>query len=81
MMSMGGASSYDLAASVTLSPGVLLGNFPWICHNLYSHAAFTGNASMMRDVVYPLLHGAISVYRAFAFDTADGLIHLPASYR
>ena len=78
--SIGGASSYDLAAPVTIAPNAMLGNFPWICHNLFSHASFTGNATMMRDVVFPLLRGAVNVYRAFAFEGPDGLLHLPPSY-
>lgn len=49
-------------------------------HNLYSHASFTGNDTMLRDVVFPLLRGAINVYKNFSFVGADGLLHLPASY-
>jgi alpha-L-fucosidase 2 len=77
---VGGASSYDLIAEYSVTPGAMLGNFPWICHNLYSHASFTGNDTMMRDVVYPLLRGAINVYKYFHFVGEDALIHLPASY-
>ena len=76
---IGGASSYDLVGEYAVVPGGMLGNFPWIMHNVYMHAAFTGNASMMRGVVFPLLRSAINVYRAFAFRGSDGLLHLPAS--
>ena len=55
---MGGASSYDLVAEYGVTPGGMLGNFPWIMHNLYSHASFTGNNSMLCDVVFPLLRGS-----------------------
>lgn len=77
---MGLASSYDLSGEYSVTPGAELGNFPWIMHNLYSHASFTGNDTMLRDVVFPLLRGAINVYRNFSFVGADGLLHLPASY-
>jgi alpha-L-fucosidase 2 len=77
---VGGASSYDLIAEYSVTPGAMLGNFPWICHNVYSHASFTGNDTMMRDVVFPLLRGAINVYKNFSFVGEDALIHLPASY-
>jgi alpha-L-fucosidase 2 len=78
-MGMGGVSSYDLVSTYSVTPGQMLGNFPWICHNLYSHAAFSGNETMMREVVFPLLRGAINVYRSFAFVGEDGLLHLPAT--
>ena len=77
---MGGASSYDLAAPYGVTPGALIGNFPWIMHNLYSQASFTGNETMLRDVVYPLLRGAVNVYLNISFTGADGSIHLPATY-
>lgn len=77
---MGGVSSYDLLSQYNVTPGAMIGNFPWIMHNLYSHAAFTGNNTMMRQVVFPLLRGAINVYKFFSFVGEDGLIHLPASY-
>jgi alpha-L-fucosidase 2 len=77
---MGGTSSYDLIGTYSVTPGAMLGNFPWICHNLYLHAAMSGNASLMRGAVFPLLRGAVNVYKHFAFEGRDGLIHLPASY-
>jgi alpha-L-fucosidase 2 len=77
---MGGVSSYDLVSPYNVTPGAMLGNFPWIMHNLYSHASFTGNYTMLREVVFPLLKGAVNVYKAFSFIGEDGLIHLPASY-
>jgi hypothetical protein len=40
----------------------------------------SGNASLMRGAVFPFLRGAVNVYKHFAFEGRDGLIHLPASY-
>ena len=77
---MGGVSSYDLVSPYNVTPNAMIGNFPWIMHNLYSHASFTGNDTLMRDFVFPLLRGAINVYKNFSFIGTDGLIHLPASY-
>ena len=77
---MGGVSSYDLIGPYAVTPGALIGNFPWIMHNLYSHASYSGNATMLRDVVFPLLRGSMNVYRNFSFVSSDGRIHLPASY-
>jgi alpha-L-fucosidase 2 len=80
-MGMGGTSSFDLISPYAVGPGAMLGNFPWICHNLHMHASFSGNASMLQHVVFPLLRGAVNVYKNFSFTGGgDGLIHLPPSY-
>jgi alpha-L-fucosidase 2 len=74
----GGVASIDLLSPYNVTPGVQLGNFPWIMHNLYMHAAFTGNDTALAGPVFTALRGAINVYRHYAVVWAsDGRLHLP----
>lgn len=74
---MGGISAYDLIGNFNVQPGQQLGNFPWLMHNLYEYASYMGNDTMLIDQIYPLLRGAMNVYRHFSFVDANNMIHLP----
>ena len=57
-----GTSSYDLVSSYDpLVPGTLIGDFPWITHNLYLHAAQSGNDTGLATDVWRAIRGAVQV--------------------
>jgi len=72
-----GVAAYDLNSTYTVSPGQQLGNLPWLCQNLYMYASYMGNDTMLQYDIYPLLRGAINVYRHFSFVDENGITHLP----
>ena len=72
-----GSTSIDLISPYTVAPGVQLGNFPWITHNLYLHASHTGNDTALAGPVFAALRGAMNVYLHYAVVASDGLLHLP----
>lgn len=74
---IGGACSYDMDC-YTNFPGIV-GDGPWICHNLYMQARYGADDAMMRDTVFPLLRGMINFYRHHMFEDDDGVLHLPHS--
>ena len=69
-------ASYDAINSQSVVPGAMLGNFPWLCHNLYMHARYTANDTMMTALVFPALRGAVNMYLQFLVDI-NGTLHLP----
>jgi hypothetical protein len=77
VLGFGSVFSFDMWAPYTVTPGVQLGNVPWLAHLLHEHAAYTANTTMMRDLVYPFLRGSTNVYLHFAFNGSDGRLHLP----
>ncbi len=76
-MGFGSITSFDMEATMTITPNSQLGNPTWIAHNLYMHAAFTANTTMLRELVFPFLRGTVNTYLAFCVNGSDGLIHLP----
>lgn len=71
---IGGASSYD-AISPTGSPGIV-GDLPWLMHNLYTFARHTLNDTLMLQVVTPILIGTVNFYRHLLFTGEDGMLHM-----
>ncbi|MER6948573.1 glycoside hydrolase family 95-like protein [Nonomuraea sp. NPDC000554] len=60
-----------------VSPNDHTGNLTWGMHNVwlaYRHSMDTG---VLRDVLYPILTGAISYYARFLTEGSDGRLHLP----
>ena len=77
-LGFGGSTSIDLVSPYAVAPGAQLGNFPWLAHNLYLHAAHTGNDTALAGPVFAALRGAINVYLHYAVTwPADGRLHLP----
>lgn len=74
-----GTSSFDLRSPWVIAPGVQMGNPTWIAHNLYLHARYAADEGMLREIVYPLLRGSVNAYLTFAYNSSDGLVHLPPS--
>jgi len=75
------AAPYDgseSGVSAGASGGGIVGDLVWLCHNLWLHATYTNNGTMLADLVYPLLHRAVNLYtHHMMFRDAAGKWHLP----
>lgn len=58
----------------------LLGNLPWLLHNVWWQYRFSMDDDMLRDVLYPLLKRAVNLYLHEIEDGDDGKLHLPRTY-
>ena len=59
-LGLGGLSSYDLISPYQPADhGELVGDFPWITHNLYLHAAQSGNDTGLATDVWRAIRGAV----------------------
>ena len=57
-----------------------VGNLTWALHNVWLSYRHTMDRSILRDVLFPLLRGAINYYLHFLEPGADGRLHLPATF-
>ena len=52
---------------------------PWLCHHLWEHYAFSGDATFLRDVAYPLMKGAAEFCLDWLVEDNEGhLVTCPA---
>lgn len=67
-------------------PGGQLGNLAWTAQILWTHFRYTGNRTMLRSLVYPLLRMSNNYYARFGFGSGvknslafavNGTFHLP----
>ncbi|WP_246320044.1 glycosyl hydrolase family 95 catalytic domain-containing protein [Paenibacillus qinlingensis] len=70
---LGRSMSYDLAGSV----GTEVGNLTWVCHNLWRHYRHTMDASMLEELLFPLLKRSVQYYLHLLEERDDGKLHLP----
>lgn len=54
----------------------MIGDGPWVMHNLYQYAIRTPNTTALTELVYPLLRAQTQMYLNITF-LADGAYHLP----
>ena len=76
---IGGACPYNMECIVPTMGGKgapMVGDGPWIMHNLYLHAIRAPNTSMLTETVFPLLRRTTQMYLTNAFEI-DGVWHLP----
>jgi alpha-L-fucosidase 2 len=80
-----GAIAPDLVSEPAISaPPSAVGCLLWLVHNTYLHARSVGNATLLRDQVFPLLRGAVQWYRNFLVRSNStggdvGVLHLPVT--
>ncbi|WP_189878278.1 glycosyl hydrolase family 95 catalytic domain-containing protein [Streptomyces bluensis] len=53
------------------------GNLIWAMHNIWLSHRHTMDASIVRDVLYPILVKAVNFYDHFLYEGSDGKLHLP----
>ncbi|WP_405662529.1 glycosyl hydrolase family 95 catalytic domain-containing protein [Streptomyces sp. RK9] len=57
-----------------------VGNLTWALHNVWLSYRHTMDTAILRDVLFPLLRGAVNYYLHFLRPGADGKLHLPATF-
>ncbi|MFI9169321.1 glycosyl hydrolase family 95 catalytic domain-containing protein [Streptomyces lincolnensis] len=57
-----------------------VGNLIWALHNVWLSYRHTMDESVLRDVLHPLLRGAVNYYLHFLEPGPDGRLHLPATF-
>ncbi|MFE7655282.1 glycoside hydrolase family 95-like protein [Streptomyces bottropensis] len=57
-----------------------VGNLTWALHNVWLTYRHTMDESVLRDVLFPLLRGAVNYYLHFLEPGPDGKLHLPATF-
>ncbi|MGW2048444.1 glycosyl hydrolase family 95 catalytic domain-containing protein [Streptomyces sp. NPDC001858] len=57
-----------------------VGNLTWALHNVWLSYRHTMDRSILREVLFPLLRGAINYYLHFLEPGPDGRLHLPATF-
>ena len=54
-----------------------IGNLLWACHNVWLHYRMSGDDTLLRDSLYPVLRRAVNYHRHFLEAGSDGRLHLP----
>ncbi|GGR96941.1 hypothetical protein GCM10010252_39490 [Streptomyces aureoverticillatus] len=57
-----------------------VGNLTWALHNVWLSYRHTMDTAVLRDVLFPLLRGAVTYYLHFLHPGPDGKLHLPATF-
>jgi hypothetical protein len=60
-----------------VSPNDHTGNLMWAMHNVWLGYRHTMDRKTLRDVLFPILGGAVNYYQRFLTEGADGKLHLP----
>jgi len=58
----------------------LVGNLPWVMHNMWWQYRFSMNDHMLRHKIYPLLRRSINLYLHMVEDTVDGRLRLAPTF-
>lgn len=61
----------------TIDRNVELGNLTWAMYYCWQEYQMTLDTSVLSDVVYPALRGAMQYYSHFLYEGSDGRLHLP----
>ncbi|QFU88132.1 glycoside hydrolase family 95-like protein [Amycolatopsis sp. YIM 10] len=75
-----GNSGYGVGIPGKESPTPEVGNLTWALHNVWLSYRHTMDERILRDVLFPLLRGAINYYLHFLTPGADGRLHLPFTF-
>ena len=70
-------SSYDCRGAVNGKEGPEIGNFLWALHNYWLQYRHSGDETMLRDRLYPILARAVGYYLHMLKPGPDGNLHLP----
>ncbi|NQV36131.1 MAG: hypothetical protein HQ515_25795, partial [Phycisphaeraceae bacterium] len=58
----------------------LVGNLPWVMHNMWWQYRFSMDDKMLRDKIFPLLRRSINPYLHMVEETPDGTLRLPPTF-
>lgn len=58
----------------------LVGNLPWLLHNVWSQYRYSMDESILRETLYPLLRRAVNFYLHLLIVHPDGSLRLPPTY-
>ena len=72
-------SSYDCAGAVGGKDGEERGNLTWTLHNYWLQYRYSGDETMLRERLYPLLKRAVGYYLHLLQPGPDGKLHIPLS--
>jgi alpha-L-fucosidase 2 len=75
-----GNSGYAVGIPGKTSPTPEVGNLTWALHNVWLSYQHTMDIRTLRDVLFPLLRGAINYYLHFLAPGTDGKLHLPFTF-
>lgn len=75
-----GNSGYAVGIPGQDPPTPEVGNLTFALHNVWLSYRHTMDGRILRDVLFPLLRGAINYYLQFLRPGADGKLHLPATF-
>ena len=59
---------------------MLVGNLPWVLHNVWWQYRYSMDESVLRDTLFPLLRRAVNLYLHLLVEEADGTLRLPPTY-
>jgi alpha-L-fucosidase 2 len=75
-----GTAGFPVGVPGKESPTPEVGNLTWALHNVWLSYRHTMDIRILRDVLFPLLRGAINYYLHFLTPGADGKLHLPFTF-
>jgi len=81
--SLGGQETcyWNYGAGCKTAPPSITGNLLWTLQVVALHGRYSGNVTVMTDVVFPILVRALNFYQHFQFmNSTDGKIHLPLTF-
>ena len=76
---VGRTSSYDCRGGVGGKDGEERGDLTWTLHNYWLQYRYSGDETMLRERLYPILKRAIGYYLHLLKPGPDGKLHLPLS--
>ncbi|MER7172357.1 glycosyl hydrolase family 95 catalytic domain-containing protein [Streptomyces mesophilus] len=75
-----GSLGYGVGIPGQNPPTPEVGNLVWALHNVWLSYRHTMDEAVLRDVLFPLLRGAVAYYLHFLEPGPDGRLHLPATF-
>ncbi|GAA2809821.1 glycosyl hydrolase family 95 catalytic domain-containing protein [Crossiella cryophila] len=75
-----GTAGYGIGIPGKAEPTPEVGNLVWALHNVWLSYRHTMDEHLLREVLFPLLRGAIRYYLHFLGTGPDGRLHLPFTF-
>jgi hypothetical protein len=76
---IGRSSSYDCIRTLKGAAGEERGDLTWALHNYWLQYRYSGDETLLRERLYPILKRAIAYYLHLLKPGDDGKLHLPVS--
>ncbi|TCO64533.1 glycosyl hydrolase family 95 catalytic domain-containing protein [Actinocrispum wychmicini] len=75
-----GTAGFPVGVPGRDTPTPEVGDLTWALHNVWLSYRHTMDDRILRDVLFPLLRGAINYYLKFLTPGSDGKLHLPFTF-